>query len=362
MPVPVERDLAKTRAVLVEWLEKQLPDAHDVAVADDLSKPTGVGNANETILATVSYRIGSARCEERFVIRLGATVFDLFLDAGLDAQVDVLRALEACSAPTPKVRWYEKDATWLGAPFFVMERFPGRVPTDHPSYNSPGTWTHDLDLASRHRLWTNAFTTWASMHVDERKLTAERVLSTGLAGRSGLQEQIDYWQRYIQWSHTQSPRRQAISKWLDERVPNHMPTALSWGDARLENLIFDDQLNCTGILDWEMVNLGGPLMDLAWWLLFDRFVSQTVPEGRLRGLGDRAQSLALWDTITGISIDDLRWYEVFAAHRLSAIIARMQLLYASLGTEMGAGDAPMPAEPLDQQCLGMAEEAMEVPA
>jgi aminoglycoside phosphotransferase (APT) family kinase protein len=48
----------------------------------------------------------------------------------LDADTDI---------PVPPVLWYEPDPGYLGAPFLVMRRIEGRVPTDMPPWTSwPG--------------------------------------------------------------------------------------------------------------------------------------------------------------------------------------------------------------------------------
>ena len=104
-------------------------------------------------------------------------------------------------------------------------------------------------------------------------------------------------------------------------------TSLSWGDARLENMIFGDDLRCEGILEWEMASLGGPLLDLGWWLFCDEFGVLNAQGPRLTGFGGREETIARWTECTGIATDELAWYEIFAGYRMSATIMRMMRMW-----------------------------------
>jgi aminoglycoside phosphotransferase (APT) family kinase protein len=255
------------------------------------------------------------------------------MDADLREQCALLDALrQHTSIPVPHIRWFEPDASVLGAPFCVMVRAPGRVPTDRPSYNLPGTWTHDLSIAERRTLWHNAMRTFCGIHNDPGRHEAEAVLRHRLEGRTGLGEQLDHWRAYTRWGGCDTREMGVLHRWLEANVPTTVTTSLSWGDARIENMIFDD-LTYSAVLDWEMANLGGPLLDLAWWLLLDRFSTDVNATSRLEGFGDRAETLDVWEELTGIPTEGLLWYEVFAAYRFAAILKRMMGLYASFGVK-----------------------------
>lgn len=89
MPVPAQRDPGVTRDILAKWLgdPARLPGAR---------------------ITDLEYRL----------MRI------------LDADTDI---------PVPPVLWYEPDPGYLGAPFLVMRRIEGRVPTDMPPWTSwPG--------------------------------------------------------------------------------------------------------------------------------------------------------------------------------------------------------------------------------
>jgi aminoglycoside phosphotransferase (APT) family kinase protein len=328
VPIPIGRDPEKLHAQLQQWFDRQSDAPKGLRVQTDLDTPRGVGNANETILFSVVHDRGDTPCTEQLVLRLEPTAYTLFMDADLGHLCDVIRALDRSVAfPVPDIRWYEPDASVLGAPFCIMTRAPGRVPPD----NDPGvSWVLKLPVAHQRRIWDEGFRTMCSIHVDDGRGPAEALLRERLHGRTGVEEQLDYWARFPAWAELDDHRIDHVRAWLDAHRPASTTTSLSWGDARLENMIFDDDRTCAAVLDWEMVSLGGPLMDLGWWLNWDelrRAGVYPIPEG----YGTRAETLARWDECTGIATDGLEWYEMFAAYRLANIVGRVQLLGERLG-------------------------------
>jgi aminoglycoside phosphotransferase (APT) family kinase protein len=318
MPTPVARDQAQALQMLETWVASRIsPDAR---VVGDLVVPQGQGNANETMLFTVAH----GGIEERLVLRIAATAFQVFLESSLTEQYRVLDALGSKSSlPVPTVRWFEEDESYFGAEFLVMDAVDGQVPPDQPSYNCDGTWTAALTTDQRRHLWGSSVDALCSIHSDPGVVAAEEVLAAKLHGRSGLAEQIEYWTTFTQWAGGGSPILDDALTWLTANLPGNPKTGLSWGDARLENMMFDQNLDCVAVLDWEMASLGGPLLDLGWWLFCDRFAEIAYDTRRLEGFGDRAATCERWVARTGVPIDDLDWYEIFAGYRMSTIIMRM---------------------------------------
>jgi aminoglycoside phosphotransferase (APT) family kinase protein len=109
-------------------------------------------------------------------------------------------------------------------------------------------------------------------------------------------------------------------EWLDAHVPSDPALGLSWGDARVGNIMFDDAFRVVVVMDWELASLGTPIMDLGWWLFFDDVHSQTHP--RLPGLGTREATIERWERGTGLRARDVQWYEILAAVRLATLVIR----------------------------------------
>jgi aminoglycoside phosphotransferase (APT) family kinase protein len=89
---------------------------------------------------------------------------------------------------------------------------------------------------------------------------------------------------------------------------------------------------CVAVLDWEMATLASPVMDLAWWLYFDRHHSEGCDVPRLAGFPSREETVARYREGTGFPTDRLDYYELFAALRFAVIMIRVgqQLIGAGL--------------------------------
>ena len=335
MPIPFKRDLSEARASLQRWFERHLGTAAGVRLDGDLDSPSGAGNANETFLFSITYGRGEHCYHEELVLRIQATAFSLFMDASLAQEVELIGALRGhMSTPVAEVRWFEPNPSIFGAPFCIMTRTQGQIPPDDPGAG----WVVELPVDARRRLWRNAFATLCRIHTDPRREQVEAVLSSRLRGRSGVEEQLDYWKMYRSWSRANDPQLDQLFERILACVPKRITTGLSWGDARMQNMIFDADLECAAVIDWEMANLGGPLMDLAWWLIFDRFLPITSGSPWADGHGTRDETLAAWEELTHIPTSDLAWYEAFALYRLGSICARTIALNRSFGVDLSGSN------------------------
>ncbi|MGH2685375.1 MAG: phosphotransferase family protein, partial [Actinomycetota bacterium] len=308
MAIPGQRDLDLTRKVLTEWLAARLPDATHLSLSE-LHAPGGTGFSNETFMFDADRSEGSAHRTEGLVLRIAPTGYQIFLEADFERQYRLLEVLDRESdVPVPPVRWFESDASLLGAPFFVMGKVDGDAAPDSPSYNTAG-WLHDATQEERRAVWTAAMDALVRIHRVPTELVS--FLAKPELGPTGLDQQLTYWERSLEWASQGRPQptAEATWAWLAANVPSARPTALSWGDARIGNILFRDG-RAAAVVDWEMLSLGGRQADLGWWLFLDAFHSFSAP--RLAGLGTRQETIDLWEEQTGEHAGDLEWYEVFA--------------------------------------------------
>ena len=111
--------------------------------------------------------------------------------------------------------------------------------------------------------------------------------------------------------------------WLRANQPKEtMPPVLSWGDARIGNMLFQ-QGHCAAVLDWEMARLGDARMDLAWGLFLERYHTEGNNVERLPGFKNREETLALYEEMAGVAVENIGWFEVLAGMRFSVILARL---------------------------------------
>jgi aminoglycoside phosphotransferase (APT) family kinase protein len=80
------------------------------------------------------------------------------------------------------------------------------------------------------------------------------------------------------------------------------------------------------VLDWEMVSVGDPVTDLAWWLFLDRHFTQGLSVDNPPGFPARAETVARWEAAVGRPADHLEFYEVFAGLRFAIVMMRIAQL------------------------------------
>lgn len=310
----------RVRRGLESWMRERLGDRGAKIVA--LRTPSGTGVANETLLFELARTTGSAAAAtEGFVARLAAPD-PLYLDDDLSVHYRMYETLmDFPSVPTPRVVGYEGDPGRIGAPFFVMEKIEGEIPTDTPLWSAEG-FVARAEPAQRRALWERTVRLLAEFH----RLPSQRFafLRSG-ATASGTGDCLDHWMRSLRWAEPAEPIPlvRECEEWLLAAVPDH--TALSWGDSRLPNVIYRDFVP-VGLLDWDLVSLAGPQADLAWWMLMD-----PTGDAPLDGIGTAGDLVALWEECTGQRVTDLRWYLAFGAYRMAAIFAKLFSLMVARG-------------------------------
>ena len=327
MPVPDQRDPEVTRAILQQWLHARLPGAGEVAVTA-VQTPATTGFSSETLMFEASWRgaDGAARTE-RLVAKVAPTGFQIFPEPRFAEQFRLLQILAGTSIPVPKVHWHEPDPTVLGAPFYVMSRIDGAVPTDMPPYHTGG-WLTDASPAERESIWWSGVSVLAQVHaLDVGRLGLQFVDQVSY-GPTGLRQRLAYYEHYLDWAYEGSvPVVQQALRWLHEHRPDEArEPVLLWGDARIGNIIFMAG-RAAAVLDWEMATLGQPEEDLAWFLLLDRHHSEGVGADRLPGFPDAAQTIGRYEGLTGRTLANMDYYEVLSAAKFAIVMARIGQLF-----------------------------------
>jgi len=344
MPIPEQRDLEAARGVIAAWLAAQLPEARDIEVGP-ISGPSFTGFSNETLLFDASYSTGDGqRVTESLVLRVKPTQHTVFMEADFESQYRVLRALgERTAVPVPRMRWFEEESSHLDAPFFVMDAVAGRAPTDTPPYTMGGWLIDESTPEQRRALVENGVDAMCAVHaVDWRGLGFD-FLDKPQYGSLGFEQQLRYYEASFSWadpSRPAPPVAQATLDWVREHAPSEDPEiALCWGDARINNQLFDDEYRVAAVLDWEMVTLADPMMDLGWWLFVDRHFHEGMPAPRMEGFPTREAVVARYETTSGRAVRDLEFYEVFGGLRFAVVMMRLGALLTEF--EILPGDSDM---------------------
>jgi len=331
MPIPEQRDLEAARPVIGAWLARQIPDARDVEIGP-ISGPSFTGFSNETLLFDASYTDGAGQTTtESLVLRVKPTQHTVFMEADFESQYRVLDALrEHTSVPVPRMRWFEDDPATLGAPFFVMDAVAGRAPTDTPPYTMGGWLFEESSPEQRRALVENGVDAMCAVHAVDWKALGFDFLDKPQYGSLGFEQQLRYYEASFAWADPARPAprvAQATLDWVREHAPSEDPEiTLCWGDARINNQLFDDEYRVASVLDWEMVTLADPMMDLGWWLFVDRHFHEGMPAPRMDGFPTREEVVARYEATSGRTARNLEFYEVFGGLRFAVVMMRLAAL------------------------------------
>jgi aminoglycoside phosphotransferase (APT) family kinase protein len=337
MPTMWQRDLAADRTKLSGWLQNRLPQALDLRVSD-LVAPQTSGFSNETLLFDLEYVDDGQRQREPLVVRIEPKGEPVFPEYDLGLQFRTMQRLTATDVPVPRVYWLEEhDRSVLGGAFYVMRQVRGRVPTDQPPYHAGG-WMTEATPDERAAIWWGGVETLAKIHRLDYRALGFGFLARPELGTTPLDWQIAYYERYLAWAAQgrSQPTVEAALDWLRRHRPTGEPTVLSWGDARIGNIIYDGTTPAA-VLDWEMVTLGSPEMDLGWSIFLDRHHSEGLEIPRLEGFPSYEATVARYEALSGHRVRNLDYYQVFAGFRFGVIMTRIAQQMVTYGVMDAAG-------------------------
>jgi aminoglycoside phosphotransferase (APT) family kinase protein len=327
------RDPEITATQLASWLS-EVAGITGVSV-DRLEIPSSTGWSNETVMFDGTWADPAGVLRTRpLVVRIAPLEYRVFLEANFESQYRVMQALaDHTDVPMPEMLWFEADPSWFGSPFWIMARIDGVVPGDSPAYAASG-WLHDAAPEQQAETWWSGIEAMAAVHrVDWRTLDLD-FLDDPARGASGLEQQLQYYAESLEWAEggTPHPGARAALDWLRAEMPPAPPygDTIVWGDSRLSNQIYRDH-QVVAVLDWEMVALGDPRIDLGWWLFCDDALSAGAGCPRLPGFPSAEETVARWEELTGRSGDHLHYFLVFAGLRFTVVMLRLSTLLVDLG-------------------------------
>ena len=126
-------------------------------------------------------------------------------------------------------------------------------------------------------------------------------------------------------------------RWLRDNLPKKPTPGLSWGDARINNMIFRN-FQVAAVLDWDTVSLAGPEADLTWWISMENLSGKYLP-----GIGTPDELIVYWEKLTGHKVQHLHWHLVFSGFRMGTAVMKLfkRMVQAGLiSPEGGSPEAP----------------------
>jgi aminoglycoside phosphotransferase (APT) family kinase protein len=337
-PKTSTRDLAATHDALERWLEGKV--GGDATIAELQAPPTN-GMSSETILFEATWGGETTGLVGRIPPDpANKPVFPTYDIAGQFETMSLVR--ELTDVPVPEPLWFEADASLIGQPFFVMKRVEGLVPPDVMPYPFGDNWLYDATPEQQAKVQRSSVDVIARLHAIADPERHFGHLHEGVAGATPLRrhfqkELLDYYA----WASedTRSPLVERCIQWLQDNWPeDEGDTVLSWGDARIGNILYAN-FEPSAVLDWEMASLGPREIDVAWFQYLHLFFQDLAAGYGLAGMPGfmrRAEVLDQYEAATGHRCRDMDWYGMLAATRHGVVSLRTGIR----GVQFG--QAPMP--------------------
>jgi aminoglycoside phosphotransferase (APT) family kinase protein len=323
--------------VLQSWLPLQLAATEATAfeVSDFTAPPAGY--SGRTVFFTAAWiDHAGVRHAENLVLRAQAENHQLFTVPDAPRQAEVMQRLAAQGISVPDIVGIERGSKVLGSPFYVMRRVRGRTPSDVPSWHKRG-WTVELSAADRGLLCDNGLRALVDVHCIDAPDTLRFLRGDADPTRTALLRYLDKLSCWYEWCRADlvvgtDVLAQALRVLL-ESAPDTDAETVVWGDARVGNMCFGDDLSVVALFDWETAGTGPPDIDLGWWLMFERFLCEALGFTRLPGVPDDDEIIRRYLQFGGTLTGDIAYYQLLAAFVLSLINNRLARLLVRDGLD-----------------------------
>jgi aminoglycoside phosphotransferase (APT) family kinase protein len=323
------RDPMVVGSALASWITERM-SVNDVRVVN--AEHPSVGYSSETVLVDLAWPGGGEQGDQahEFVVRLAPPTVGTFRDYNLAQQTTAQLAAAAAGVAIASPQLVS-DPKWLDAPFIVMPRVRGHIVGEVAAFDP---WLLSLTEARRGQVHEAFVAAVAATH------RADLALAVGVPARDNRAE-LDFWADYLDWSSSGAPVPALVDalEWCRAHQPAvESAPVLLWGDVRLGNVIFGDDLHPLAVLDWDMTSIGAPEHDVAWFTTIQS-TTRSILGQDLDGFPDRDGTIAQYESISGRALADVEWYEVLASIRSTAILARIGYLHEAAGLP-----SPMPLD------------------
>src|SRR5687767_2031263 len=275
------------------------------------------GSSNLTYLVSVG--------SEEFVLRrppFGNTVKTAH---DMRREFDVLSKLSAVYPPAPKPMLFCDDDNVIGCEFYLMERRRGLIIRGR----APESWERSSDMQG------------AVCKTFIGNLAALHALDYTAAGLGDLghpdgycRRQVEGWsKRYFAAKTHDWPQLESAIAWLYENIPAESGASLVHNDYKFDNIMLDpnDLTKITAVLDWEMVTVGDPLLDLGttlgYWMSKDAGEEMLSMPFNPRVLMENISRRELVEMYFDEQPPDMLFYYVFGTFKIAVIAQQIYARY-----------------------------------
>ena len=243
-------------------------------------------------------------------------------------EFSVLSKLSSVYSPAPKPLLFCEDGSVIGSDFYVMERRRGLI--------LRGSVPPQLEASIK--LQKRVCETFI------KNLAALHSVDYAAAGLSELgnpagypRRQVEGWtKRYFDAKTDTWPELESAAEWLNENIPPESGASLVHNDYKFDNVMLDpsDLTKVVAVLDWEMVTIGDPLMDLGttlgYWIGRDggeAILNMPFNPRVLRENISRRDLVDMYAEYSGRDVRNALYYFVFGLFKIAGIAQQIYARY-----------------------------------
>lgn len=242
----------------------------------------------------------------------------------MQREAQVLGALADSRVPHPGLIAACADPDVLGAAFYLMAPVTGF----NAGVGLPAR--HAAEPALRHRMGLAMVD--ALIELGEIDHVAAGLANLGKT-EGFLARQVPRWRAQLESYHDYEgwpgpaaiPGIDVVADWLERHRPDSFRPGILHGDFHLANVMFEpDSGELAAIVDWELVTVGDPLLDLGWLLAtWPEPSVEPAPLFRTQpwdGFASAEELVARYASHGRRSVAHIGWYEVLACYKLGLIL------------------------------------------
>jgi aminoglycoside phosphotransferase (APT) family kinase protein len=243
-------------------------------------------------------------------------------------EFNVLSKLSAVYQPAPAPVLFCDDQSVIGSEFYLMERRHGLIIRGR----APGELDASLEL--QRKVCGSFIANLARLHSIDPSDAGLGDLGkpNGYARR-----QVEGWtKRYFAAKTSDVPELEKALRWLNENIPNESGAALIHNDYKFDNIMLDPArlTRITAVLDWEMVTIGDPLMDLGttlgYWISRDagrEMLNMPFNPRVLMENISRTELVEMYRDASGRDVSNILFYYVFGTFKIAVIAQQIYARY-----------------------------------
>ncbi len=243
-------------------------------------------------------------------------------------EFNVLVKLSPLYAPAPIPLLFCDEVDIIGSEFYLMERRSGLIIRGR----APKELVDSPEL--QHSVTKSFIQNLVELHAVDH----EAIGLGGLGKPEGYcRRQVEGWtKRYFAAKTDDWPELENTIAWLNNNIPAESGAALVHNDYKFDNIILDpaDLTRITAVLDWEMVTVGDPLMDLGttlgYWISPDAAGALLDMPFNPRVLMENIPRTDLADwyaAASGREVSNLLFYYVFGTFKIAVIAQQIYARY-----------------------------------